>query len=65
MVEQINLIEFDNLSSDDKKYDYTVMIILNRPINIEQYTRLRKICDYVICADGAANRLFKLKERDQ
>ena len=65
MVEQINLIEFGNLCVFEKKYDYTVMIILNRPIHVEQFIKLRNICDYVICADGAANRLYELKERDQ
>ncbi len=65
MVEQINLIEFKNLCVIEKKYDYTVMIILNRPIHIEQFIKLRSICDYVICADGAANRVYELKEKDQ
>ncbi len=41
------------------------MILLNRPIIVSQYTQLRKISNYVICADGAANRLYELKDRDK
>lgn len=65
MVERANLIEFQSLCKEDSKYTYTVMIILNRPIFVEQYTKLRNFCNYVICADGAANRLYELKEREQ
>jgi hypothetical protein len=65
MVEQPNLIEFQNLCNEENKYFYTVMIILNRPIFVAQYSKLRNFCDYVICADGAANRLYELKEREQ
>ena len=65
MVEQSNIIEFSNLGSENKLFLYTIMIILNRPIIIEQYQRLRNITDYVICTDEASNRLFKLKEKEQ
>ena len=65
MVDQSNLVEFGNLCKEKKVYAYTVMIILNRPILVEQYKKLRSICDYVICADGAANRLYELVEREQ
>lgn len=64
-MEQANLIEFPNLSTENKKYLYTVMIILNRPVCVEQYIMLRKISDYVICADGAANRIYELKDKDK
>ena len=65
MVEQSNIINFNNLASDKPIYLYTIMIILNRPILTAQYKQLRKITDYVICADGAANRLYELKEKEK
>jgi|LauGreDrversion4_2_1035121.scaffolds.fasta_scaffold1036037_2 hypothetical protein len=65
MVEQSNLINFTYLGADKPSYSYTIMILLNRPIIVSQYTQLRKISNYVICADGAANRLYELKERDK
>jgi len=64
MVEQANIITFSNIVSESPSYIYTIMIILNRPIHEEQFKIFRKMTDYVICADGAANRLYELKEKD-
>lgn len=63
MVEQSNIINYSNLSSDKSLFLYSIMIILNRPIIVDQYKQFRRISDYIICADGAANRLYELKER--
>lgn len=65
MVEQANVINFTFLAAEKPSYSYTIMILLNRPIILSQFTQLRKISNYVICADGAANRLYELKERDR
>jgi thiamine pyrophosphokinase len=65
MVEVANLIEFGNLSSESKKYQYNIMIVLNRPVYVDQYILLRKLTDYVVCADGAANRLYELEQREK
>ena len=65
MVEQSNLINFSHLASEKPLYLYTIMIILNRPILLDQYKQYRRISDYVICADGAANRLYIFKEREK
>ncbi len=62
-MDNINVIDFTFLDTNEKKYDYTVLIVLNRPILSEQYKDLIQKVDYVICADGAANRIYdSLKE---
>jgi hypothetical protein len=63
-MDDLNVIDFSFLDTNEKKYDYTVLIILNRPIFTEQYKDLIQKVDYVICADGGANRIYdNLKER--
>ena len=63
-MDDLNVIDFTFLDSNEKKYDYTVLIILNRPIITEQYKDLIQKVDYVICADGAANRIYdSLKDK--
>jgi thiamine pyrophosphokinase len=57
-MDNLNIIDFSFLDNNEKKYDYTVLIILNRPILDQQYNDLIQNVDYVICADGAANRLY-------
>jgi hypothetical protein len=58
MEDNVNTIDFTFLDQTDKKYHYTVLIILNRPILKEQYIDLKDKVDYIICADGAANRMY-------
>lgn len=53
-----NYIDFSFLDVKEKTYNYSVLIILNRPILKEQYLELKGKIDYIICADGAANRMF-------
>ena len=60
---QENVIDFNFLTSGKKIYKYTVMIILNRPIHEDQFLKLREITDYTICADGAANNLYRLENK--
>jgi thiamine pyrophosphokinase len=63
-----NTIDFsflDNESSDYKPFCYSVMIILNRPIIIDQYLILKSKSDYVVCADGAANEVFDSMIKDK
>lgn len=52
-----NIVDFSNLDPNEKKI-YTVLIILNRPIIKDLFFKLIKNIDYIICADGAANRMF-------
>jgi hypothetical protein len=54
----INTVDFSFLDSDDDKYCYIVLVVLNRPIVKELYLDLKNRVDYVICADGAANRMY-------
>jgi thiamine pyrophosphokinase len=58
MEDNINTIDFTFLDQAEKQYDYTVLIILNRPIHKDQYKDLKDKVDYIICADGAANRMY-------
>jgi hypothetical protein len=59
MVEsQGNIIDFSFFDVAEKKNLYTVLIILNRPIIKSLYLKLKQKVDFVICADGAANRMF-------
>ena len=51
-----------NLISENKNNIYTVMIILKRTILMEQFINLKKISDYVICTEGAASKLYRLKD---
>ena len=59
MVDQLdNIIDFSFLDTNEKKNLYTVLVILNRPILNTMFLKLKEKVDYVICADGAANRMY-------
>jgi hypothetical protein len=58
MEDIVNIIDFSFLDQTYKKYNYTVLIILNRPLLKEQFIDLKDKVDYIICADGAANRMY-------
>ena len=59
MVESVdNIIDFSFFDVPEKKNLYTVLIILNRPIIENLYLKLKEKVDFVICADGAANRMY-------
>jgi hypothetical protein len=59
MVESVdNIIDFSFFDVPEKKYFYSVLIILNRPIIENLYLKLKAKVDFVICADGAANRMY-------
>jgi|LauGreDrversion4_2_1035121.scaffolds.fasta_scaffold386196_3 hypothetical protein len=55
---QENVIDFSFFDFPEKKNLYTVLIILNRPIITNLFSKLREKVDFVICADGAANRMY-------
>lgn len=58
MVEAIeNKIDFTFLDTSEKK-TFTVLIALNRPILKELFDKLKDKIDYIICADGASNRMY-------
>jgi hypothetical protein len=57
-MENINIIDFSLFDSPEKTYTYSVLIVLNRPIVTEQFLELKNKVDYIIAADGAANRMF-------
>jgi uncharacterized Rossmann fold enzyme len=53
-----NIVDLSFFDSTEKKNLYTVLIILNRPIIKQLYLKLKEKVDFVICADGAANRMY-------
>lgn len=53
-----NLVDLSILEQSSEKN--AVLIVLNRPINKQQFQLLRSKSKFVICADGAANRLFDI-----
>jgi hypothetical protein len=55
---QENVIDFSFFDIPEKRNLYTVLIILNRPIIKDLFMKLRDKIDFVICADGAANRMY-------
>jgi hypothetical protein len=55
---QENVIDFSFFDIPEKRNLYTVLIILNRPIIKDLFMKLRDKVDFVICADGAANRMY-------
>lgn len=59
MDEETNLIDLSFLDDGINKYDYNVLIMLNRPFIKEMFLELRTKINYIICADGAANRVFE------
>jgi len=65
MVDPENTIHLNFLNKENKGFGHTIMIILNRPIHREQFVNLREISNYVICADGAANRMHELANSDK
>ena len=63
-MDNLNVIDFSFLDTTERKYDYIISIILNTPFIIEQYIDLIQKVDYIICADGAANRIYDcIKEK--
>ncbi len=58
MEESENIIDFSFLDHNEKRNLYTILIILNRPIVPNIYLKLKEKVDYIICADGAANRMY-------
>lgn len=57
MVDIINQVDLTFLDEVERKYTYVVLIVLNRPIIKLMYMLIKDKIDYVICADGAANRM--------
>jgi hypothetical protein len=61
-----NLVDFSFLDSPELKSQLiTVLIILNRPINKEMFLELRPSIDFIICADGAANRMHDNLDKEE
>jgi hypothetical protein len=57
-MENINIIDLSLFDNPEKTYTYSVLIVLNRPIITEQFLELKNKADYIIAADGAANRMY-------
>ena len=53
-----NLVDFSFLDSSEKKNIFNVLIILNRPIIPKLFLKLKEKVDFIICADGASNRMY-------
>ncbi len=59
MVESVdNVIDFSFLDASEKRNLFTILIILNRPIIKPLFLKLKEKVDFIICADGAANRMY-------
>jgi hypothetical protein len=66
MVESLNnIVDLTFFDTDEKTYDYTILIVLNRPIRKNMFLMLKDKVDHIICADGAANRLYDDLEEDR
>lgn len=59
-----NVIDLRYLDASEEKMRYNVLIILNRPIIKEFYLSLRELSNFIICADGAANRLYDIIDKN-
>jgi thiamine pyrophosphokinase len=57
-MEDNNEINIAFLDSNEKKFSYSVMIVLDAEIVQEQFMLFKNKSDFVICADGAANRVY-------
>lgn len=60
---ETNFVNFSFLDAKEERQRYTVLIILNRPIIKEFYLKLFDLSNFIICADGAANRLFEIMDQ--
>ena len=59
-----NIVDLTFLDAKKEITRYTVLIILNRPLIKEFYLRLRDLSNFIICADGAANRLYDIMDKN-
>jgi len=62
-IDNINIVDLRFLDANEEKIRYTVLIILNRPLIKEFYLRIRELSNFIICADGAANRLYEILDK--
>jgi hypothetical protein len=53
-----NIIDMTLFDSNEKKYKFTILIVLNRPLLKEMFIMLKDKVDHIICADGGANRMY-------
>ena len=58
MITVNNIIDMTLFDTNEKKYKYSILIILNRPICKEMFLLLKDKVDHIICADGGANRIY-------
>lgn len=59
-----NIVDLTFLDAKDEKIKYTVLIVLNRPLIREFFLRIRNISDFIMCADGAANRIYDIIDKN-
>ena len=65
MVDHENIINFPFLDINPNSDSFNILIVINCPIILDIYISLKKSCDFVICADGAANRLYELDDKNK
>jgi len=58
MITVNNIIDMTLFDTDEKKYKYSILIVLNRPICKEMFVLIKEKVDHIICADGGANRIY-------
>jgi hypothetical protein len=57
-MEETNEVDFSFLDEDERKFGYTVMIILNSNFDKDQYALFKSKSDYAICVDEALNEVY-------
>ena len=59
-MEGANEIDFTFLDVEEKRFAYSVLIILSGDIEQGQISLFLKKSDYVICVDEAANKIYNM-----
>jgi hypothetical protein len=57
-MDETNEIDFSFLDHEERKFGYSVMIILNSNFDKDQYTLLKRKSDYAICVDDSLNEVY-------
>lgn len=59
-----NIVDLTFLDPKEDKFIFNVLIILNRPLIKEFYLRWRGLSNFIMCADGAINRLYDILDKN-
>lgn len=62
-MEECNDINFSFLDEEEKKFSFSILIVLNSNFYREQFDLFRKKCDFVICLDDSINEVYNPAEK--